>query len=394
MRKNHQFTRAFIILTLAFFLCLFACRRDPEIVNVKSLTLAQLSSGYSNTPYTIKTPRLFPQPYIPIDNPMTVEGVTLGRYLFYDSILSGNYKQSCGSCHLQKFAFSNGNIQFSLGGPNMLSPGNRNAPALFNKAWDIEGMPPYGGFFWDGRAKSLEDQALMPLLNPIEMNIGDINIAVQRLQKSPMYPALFQKAFGSNVVVKENIAKAIAQFVRTIVSGNSLYDSMKNYGSAVFNANQNAGYTLVEGGDPTFIKNNIDRDPGTALDCIHCHRAPLFTPDPSLHPFMNNGFTGSDGNGNLITLFKVPSLRNIMLTMPYMNDGQLANIDSVIAHYDHGNSAINSPYLSDFMFYKRFTKKVKMNLSANEISQIKEFLSTLTDNTLVTNPAYKNPFLK
>ncbi len=394
MLKNQQFTRAFILLALALFVCLFACRRDPETVNVNNLAVSQSSNGFSTTPYAIKIPRLFPQPYIPADNPMTVEGVTLGRYLFYDSILSGNYKQSCGSCHHQQFAFSNGNLQFSLGGPNMLTPGNRNAPALFNKAWDIEGMPPYGGFFWDGRAKSLEDQALMPLLNPIEMNIGDINIAVQRLQKSPMYPALFQKAFGSSVVVKENIAKAIAQFVRSIVSGNSMYDSMKTYGSAVFNTDQNAGYTLVDGGDPTFFKNTINRDPGTALDCIHCHKPPLFTADPSLHAFMNNGLTGTDGNGNLMTLFKVPSLRNIMLTMPYMHDGQMANIDSVIAHYDHGSSAINSPYLSEFMFYKRFGRDKKMNLSGTEILQIKEFLSTLTDNTLITNPAYKNPFLK
>ena len=393
MLKNHQFTRAFILLPLALFICLFSCRRDPETVIVKKLALAQSSNGFSTTPYSIKVPRLFPQPYIPADNPMTVEGVTLGRYLFYDSILSGNYKQSCSSCHHQQFAFSNGNVRFSTGSDG-ITLGTRNAPALFNKAWDLEGMPPYGGFFWDGRAKSLEDQALMPLLNPIEMNIGDINIAVQRLQSSPMYPAMFQKAFGSSVVVKENIAKAIAQFVRSIVSGNSLYDSMKSYGLGVFNTDQQKGLILVDGGtDPTFFKNTIDRDPGTGLDCFHCHAAPLFTPDPTLHPFLNNGLTGTDGNGNLITLFKVPSLRNIMLTMPYMHDGQLANIDSVIAHYDHGNSAINSPYLSDFMFYKRFGRDKKMNLSTGEISQIKEFLSTLTDNTLMTNPAYKNPFL-
>ena len=391
---KHSFSAKLIAMgSIAILLFVLSCKKKDSAPEIAPTT----GGVTQTTPYSITIPRGFPQPYIPADNPMTVEGVTLGRYLFYDSILSGNYKQSCSSCHHQKYAFSNGNVRFSTGADG-ITLGTRNAPPLFNKAWDLEGMPPYGGFFWDGRAKSLEDQALMPLLNPIEMNIGDINIAVQRLQSSPMYPALFQKAFGSSVVVKENIAKAIAQFVRSIVSGNSLYDSVKNHILPDFpTADQGKGYNLfihdpLFNGDSVRYPNTLQ--PFSGLDCFHCHTAPLFTPDPSLRPFMSNGLTGIDGNGNLTTLMKVPSMRNIMLTMPYMHDGQFPNLDSVLAHYDHGNSAINSPYLSDFMFYKRFGKNSKMKLTTDEATQVKAFLATLTDYSLITNPAYKNPFLK
>lgn len=109
---------------------------------------------------------------------------------------------------------------------------------------------------------------------------------------------------------------------------------------------------------------------------------------------MSNGLTATNDAGALITLLKVPSLRNIALTMPYMHDGQFANMDSVLAHYDHGAAAINSPYLSDFMFYKRFGKHSKMKLTKNEITQVKAFLTSLTDYSFINNPEYKNPFVK
>lgn len=373
------------------FVCIFiviACRKDPEVIG----------NGKESkpTPYSIKVPKGFPQPYIPADNPMTVEGVRLGKYLFYDSILSRDYKQSCGSCHLQKFAFSNGNVKFSTG-QDGVSIGKRNAPALFNKAWEVEGVPPFGGFFWDGRAKSLEDQALQPLLNPSEMDLGDINIALDRLQKSSMYPAMFEKAFGSNIVVRENIAKAIAQFMRSIVSGTSLYDSIRPFLT---------NYPLKDQFTGSQIFLNDPRPDGSGarvpyalngysgIDCGHCHTPPLFTAEPGINPFLNNGFTASGDNGELITHIKVPSLRNIALTMPYMHDGQLQNIDSVLAHYDHGNTVKNSSHLSDEMFYKRYGKIQDMKLSKTEIIQVKAFLNSLTDYSLLTNPEYKNPFVK
>ncbi len=379
-----------VMFFLALFSFILACKKSPSVE-------APVST-YTTTPYSIKVPKGFPQPNIPADNPMTVEGVTLGRFLFYDSILSYNYKQSCASCHRQQFAFSNGNVQFSKGADG-ISIGDRNAPALFNKAWDLEGTPPYGGFFWDGRAKSLEDQALMPLVNPKEMALSDVSVAVTRLQSTNMYPDLFKKAFGSSTVTKENIGKAIAQFMRIIVSGNSLYDSVKNHILPDFvNSDQKNGYNLFIH-DPIFKADSVRYpntiEPYSGLDCFHCHAPPFFTPDPaSLKPFMNNGLTGINSSGDSITLFKVPSVRNVLLTAPFMHDGEFANLDSVIAHYDHGYSAIHSPYLSDFMFYKRFGKNSKMKLTPNEIKQVKAFLASLTDYTLITNPEYKNPFLK
>ena len=385
-------SRTIVLLFIATLIVIFSCKKDAEMVTTKNTTVTQ---SFTTTPYSIVVPKGFPQPIIPANNQMTVEGVTLGKYLFYDSILSGNYKQSCSSCHLQKYAFSNGPVQFSTGADG-ISLGNRNAPALFNKAFDANGSPPIGGFFWDGRATSLEDQALMPLANHKEMNI-DINEAVRRLQASPMYPGLFAKAFGSTTVVKENIAKAIAQFVRSIVSGNSEYDSVEYLHTLpdFRTTDQKKGYHLFFN-DPKPFNGNGSRvmNSTEGVDCGHCHAPPFFTPEALLKPFLNDGLTMTNDAGALVTDIKVPSLRNLDYTGPFMHDGSMPNLDTVIAHYDHSPAVKNSPYLSAKMFYVFYTNHVTMNLNSTEIRQLKAFLGTLNDNSILTNPEYKNPFIK
>jgi cytochrome c peroxidase len=368
--------------------CFTACKKDPAVVTKPTVVIVSPSA----TPYSLVIPKHFPQMVIPGDNPLTNEGVSLGRLLFYDSILSNNYKQSCGSCHIQKFAFADKVMQFSIGTDGS-SLGNKNAPAIFNKGWDANGANPNGGFFWDGRAVTLETQAPFPIHNPLEMDL-DLNVAVQRLQANTTYPALFEKAFGSKTIEQENIAKAIAQFVRTITSATSLYDSVINKQIPDFRTDdQKLGFILFFH-DPLLNLDSSKRmpmatihSPASGVDCGHCHASPLFTPEPRQLPFLNNGLSHD-------SMIKVPSLRNVALTAPYMHDGRFPDLDAVLAHYDHSDASINSSFLSDFMFRKRFGKKAKMNLQPNEIRALKAFLATLNDYTLTTDPKYSNPFKK
>ena len=353
------------------------------------------SPSYNPTPYTSfpALPAYVPPVslYIPADNPETVEGVALGRDLFYDSILSSDYHHACASCHHQEFAFTDRGKQFSTGVND--SFGNKNSMALFNILWER------GGFFWDARAPILDSQIVGPVPNTKEMNLP-WSKAVARLQASPLYPALFNKAFGSSTVTKENTVKAIAQFLRTIISYNSKFDSVQQ-GLANFTPSEHLGYQLFFG-DPVA---NMDasnktvalghRIPGTGLDCFHCHATADFVPEliiPNNQVLMNDGL----GTINL----KVPSLRNNKFTAPYMSDGSFMTLDSVIAHYDHGVDP-KSPYVSGQMYAKKYTipgapnqlATPHMELSIQEKEALIAFLNTLNDYSLLTNKNYSNPFV-
>ncbi len=352
--------------------------------------------SYNPTPYvfTQTFPNYVPpaQLYIPADNPETMEGVKLGRFLFYDSILSSDYHHACSSCHQQAYAFTDRHRPLSTGVGDSL--GTFNSMALFNILWER------GGFFWNARAPILDSQIVGPVPNTKEMNLPWPK-AVARLQASTMYPDLFKKAFGSSVVTKENTVKAIAQFLRTIVSYNSKFDSVQQ-GLATFTPSENIGYILFTQ-DPTVNTPNHQvssvplghRVPGTGLDCFHCHAVPDFIPELNLsnsQVLLNNGF----GTINL----KVPSLRNLKFSAPYMSDGSVATLDSVIAHYDHEVDP-KDPSVSNLMYAKKYTgpnaaaelATPHMELSAEEKAGLIDFLNTLNDYSLLTNPAYSNPFL-
>jgi len=329
--------------------------------------------------------------HIPVDNPMTVEGISLGRMLFYDSTLSKNNKLACAGCHYQGFGFTDRGRQFSRGVDDSI--GNRNAMALFNIPWER------GGFFWDGRAPILDSQIVGPVPNVKEMHLPWSD-ALTKLNASPLkYPDLYKKAFGSSTITKENTVKAIAQFLRTIMSFHARYDSVKA-GMANFTASEARGEQLFNS-DPapnTDTQNHIvplgHRLPNTGLDCFHCHAPPLFIPETAIP---DNGVLLNDGVGTIN--IKVPSLRNLAFTAPYMHDGSMPNLDSVIAHYDHEIDP-NNPYLSGRMYAVLYTNPNSssqlvtphMELTKQEIIDLKAFLNTLNDYSLLTNKDYSSPF--
>ncbi len=161
------------------------------------------------TPYVLQVPAGFPQPALPADNPLTVEGILLGRQLFFDPILSLDSSQSCGSCHNAAFGFTDHGLTYSLGVDG--SVGDRNSMPLHNLAW-------HQTFFWDGRAPSLREQSLEPISNPIEMK-EDVLHVVEKLQRQPRYQDAFTAAFGDEEVTPERMGLAMEQFMLTILSG-------------------------------------------------------------------------------------------------------------------------------------------------------------------------------
>ena len=347
----------------------FLCALPFFLTNCKPTDNPALPLG--PTAYRLNYPAYFSVPNIPTTNPTTIEGVALGRKLFYDSILSGDNSQSCGSCHNQDFSFTDNALQFSKGIDKIM--GNRNSMSIINLAWDK-------AFFWDGRAKSLEEQALGPVENPIEMHEDWAN-AVLELANHPTYPALFEKAFETPVITKERVAKAIAQFERTMISSNSLFDREYLSSKMIESAVTNPKNTLEMGMKLFYGK----------ADCWHCHGAVgdfLFT-DRAFH---NNGLDSlfQDKGQELVTKnsmdrgkFKTPTLRNVEVTGPYMHDGRFKTIDEVIEFYNSGVK--KSPSLDPNM--KELAKG--LNLTNNEKAELKEFLLSLTDYTFLSNPDFK-----
>jgi cytochrome c peroxidase len=340
----------FLILLVAFF----ACTRDTHVV--KSATPYKLNYIKGTLPDDVPTPA---------DNPLTNEGVALGRMLFYDKILSNNNTQACADCHKQENAFSDFHIPFSKGIDGI--SGNRNAMPLFNLAWA-------NNYFWDGRTKTLEEQALEPIENKIEMH-AKLDDVLAKLNADAQYPQLFLNAFGSKIITRQNLAKAISQFERIIISDNSYYDQtltgakklapIDSFGKALF----------------------TDQFKG---DCTHCHSlGSTFTN----YDFKNNGLEdiAIDSGRYYVTKlpsdigkFKTPTLRNIELTAPYMHDGRFATLEAVMQHYNIGFH--NPPNLD-----VNISLGTKGRMTIPETKAIISFLKTLTDSSLITNPAYGKP---
>lgn len=326
---------------------------------------------YTPVPYNLEIPPLFADkliaPIIPTDNPLTEEGVALGKQLFFDKILSGDGTQSCASCHRPQNAFSD-KQQFSLGIDNRL--GTRNAMPLFNLAWNFDEL-----FNWDGKEFSLEKQAFEPVTNPIEMHANWQNIA-ERLENHPEYPDLFLRAFGSPKIDSTLVTKALAQFERTLISGNSKFDKYL-LGEAMLTTEEENGFAIF-----------MDEAKG---DCFHCHGSnnnPIWT-DNKFHnngldaTFTDLGLGAVTGDPNDNGKFKSPSIRNLAYTAPYMHDGRFATLDDVINHYSEGLQ--RSPTIDPLM------KKINqggVGLSTKEKADLKAFLLTLSDPDFIKNPAF------
>lgn len=321
---------------------------------------------------TISLPAGFPELPNPKNNPLTRQGVALGRRLFYDPILSGDSSQACGSCHLQRMSFGDSR-RFSEGIHG--TKGNRQAPTIVNPAWQLNGQ------FWDGREPDLEGQATRPVPNTIEMDLP-WPVAVERLKRHPEYPELFCAAFGDSRIDSTRVVKAIAQFERTFISTNSKYDRVRR-GEDTFTPEEAAGYRI-------FLSNETG-------DCFHCHAEPLLdTGTFGTGTFRNTGLDAAPidrgrmdvtGDPADIGKFKVPSLRNIVESPPYMHDGRFFDLRQVIDHYNQGFH--DGPDV-DPLIRVRMTRRL---MRAGEIDTLLIFMETLTDPTFLSNPDLSNPFL-
>jgi cytochrome c peroxidase len=304
---------------------------------------------------------------------VTDAGATLGRVLFYDTRLSANNTVACGSCHHQKHAFVDPN-RFSKGFDGKLT--DRNAPSLVNLRYYARGR-----FFWDERAASLEEQALMPIRSKTEMG-QDLTKLVEVLGKDGQYPGLFRKAFGDDRVTSDRVAKAVAQFVRSLVSYQSKYDEGRAAARSV--RDEFANFTSEENqGKGLFLRH-----------CASCHM-PLgqdahFVMDRPRNNGLDADYKKGDGGVGDITLqasdaglFKSPSLRNVEHTAPYMHDGRFANLEEVIDHYSRNVK----PHPNVDVRVRR-----RLDFSSSEKAALVAFLKTLSDKKFLTDPKFSDPF--
>ncbi len=357
------------ILVFCVSLVVVSCR---EIDDVPAGTLPI----YDPTPYALAYGDL-PDPVVPADNPLRIEGVKLGRMLFYEKRMSRNGTIACASCHVQANGFSDIR-QFSLGVDSL--PGNRQAMATVNLLWNSN------EFFWDGRAHLLRDQALKPIQDHLEMD-ETLDKVVAKLGGIQMYKDQFLRAFGSEEVTALRISLALEQFMHSIVSSESKYDKFLR-GDLSLSADEERGRVLF------FAEYNPFFPDISGADCQHCHSGKNFENDEYINNGLDPEIAFTDLGREIVTAdpndrakFKVPSLRNVALTPPYMHDGRFQTLEEVVEHYDNG--IFDAPTLHVTL---RNTLPNGLQLSAQDKADLVAFLHTLTDEELVANPAYSSPF--
>jgi cytochrome c peroxidase len=313
------------------------------------------------TPYEFKMSATFPIPDLPRDNPLIIERFDLGKKIFFDKRVSINDAQSCADCHSPAKAFTDGR-RVARGAEGDL--GERNSMPLFNLAWKKE-------FFWDGRAKSLREQVLQPIQNPIEMHQSLTNLVIKLTQITNGYPALFSAAFGSPEITAEKISLALENYLLTLTSFDAKFDRVLR-GEEQFSPEEQRGFEL-------FSTEYDPRRGQFGADCFHCHGGPLF----QSQTFANNGLdakAADSGRGKISGKtsddgkFSTPSLRNVALTAPYMHDGRIRTLDEVVEHYSTGvvRSATLDPNLAKH-------PDGGVPLTAADKRALVAFLRTLTD---------------
>jgi cytochrome c peroxidase len=393
----------FATLLGGFFL-LVACQKKEEdkIYRYQSLNLPKQVDNYKS-----EFDAVFTSPFgntnlnVPEDNPITNMGATLGRVLFYDKLLSENNTIACVSCHQQEASFSDKGKALSIGFEGNST--SRNSMSIVNTADN-------GFYFWDGRTATLEALALQPVRNHIEMGLDKIPNLEKKLEQTPYYTELFEKAFGSKEITRDKISKALSQFVHSLVSKTSKFDAgLKNNFS---------NYTASEKrGEELFLKE---------LYCGQCHNGPDLDSRGGSFGWGNNDLNlnrssaniglskeyKDPGVGGLFSgteaiiangIFKVPSLRNVALTAPYMHDGRFKTLEEVIDHYSNGVE--DHPNLdSRIRFFNQTTgwngggtdttqnRHLKLNLTPQQKADLVAFLHTLTDNKFIQDKKFSSPF--
>lgn len=365
------------VLILGVIVLCFGCNDDP-IDPIIDLPKELPTPILPEVVYEYETPQL-PSSFevsvmtflenTPADNPITNHGATLGRVLFHDTRLSANDSISCASCHLQANAFSD---------PRALSEGfnggftSRNAQALINLRYGRR-------MFWDGRVNSLENLALIPVQDSLEMG-SELTALIEELEETEFYPNLFENAFGSTEINQDGMEKAISQFLRSIISYQSKYDKGLENDFADFSTEENLGKTI-------FFNSK----------CNQCHFTVNFSNSTPLNNgleinYSDPGFGAISGNIEDYGKFKAPTLRNVSLSAPYMHDGRFNTLLEVIEHYNSGVKA--HPYLDDRLTVESEIggTPTQMNLTAAEKNALVAFLHTLTDESVVNDQRFSNPF--
>ncbi|HLP21519.1 MAG TPA: cytochrome c peroxidase [Chitinophagales bacterium] len=336
-------------------------RRQVLVILCMVLALSGILSFAVNFthPYPFKYNEKLGQPNLPFNNPLTIEGVQLGRLLFYDPLLSGNNKQSCGSCHIQQFSFTDGNVQAvgALG-----DTVEKNTMSLVNMAWNHQ-------FFWDGRARTLEDVIHQPITDKREMG-QDTAELIRELNAHPHYPAIFARAFPTQPISMATVSKAVAQFVRTITSrGVTVPDSLM---PELYNGlPDTAKLTAVLHTDET-LRGSFFR---FAQMCGHCHSGVNY-----------GGVAMADNMIDSGKAFKAPSLINVSLTAPYMHDGRFKTIEQVLNHYNGHIAQFNT------VNPKLVQKPIENLIKESDKQNFAKVLQLFTDTSVLTNKELSNPF--
>ncbi len=368
-------TALFVLFTAA------SCDPDPPVVcpacpvDVPDLPI---TGPATPTAFTLEVPDFMPRPILDETNPLTEEGIELGRRLFYDKIMGRDSAIACADCHRQELAFTDGRaLAIGVDGRE----GTRSAMSIVNLAFNPN------GFNWDGAAPQLWEQAIHPVENMLEMD-EDWERVLQRLRRSRDYPRRFRAAFGigrTSEISRELAVKAIAQFERTIISGDSHFDRVVYRNTEFFTEEEQFG------ADSLFFIENVPvgaNHPG----CGHCHNKPSFGDNKfknnglddvaNLDDFMDKGFGAVSGSRLDNGKFRTPTLRNIALTAPYMHDGRFATLEEVLEHYASGGHGVENedPNITGF------------TMTAAEKEALIAFLHTLTDESLLTDERYANPF--
>lgn len=318
-----------------------------------------------------------PYNYYPFfgDSAKMNKAATLGRVLFYDNHLSVNNSVACASCHKQSLAFSD-NVAFSRGFENRLT--GRNSMPIQNLR-----EAGFGGsstlLFWDGRERIASSLIARPITNHVEMGISDMNALAEKLSTLPYYKSLFKDAYGTEIISSENISDAVSKFMLAIMADNTRYDQRRQ-NKINFSAQELKGEALFN----------------TTYNCQNCHRVESFGYMGESAFNIGLDIASADKGVGAVTgrvedmgRFKIPSLRNVALTAPYMHDGRFAKLEDVLEHYSHGiqNSANLDSKLKD-----ENGQALRMNISDDDKKAIIAFLNTLTDHTMITDPKFSNPF--
>lgn len=373
MKAKSTVLQLTIIVTILLMIFVTACQKQIFVEQaLPDLGLEQYDYESLNIPAGVNV-----SDNTPFDNPITNAGAALGRVLFYDKGLSLNEKTACASCHLQSSSFSDLTAS-STGFINGKT--GRNTPMILNARFHVD-------FLWDARAKTLEEQVLMPIRDHLEMGMDNTDHMEMRIQAIPHYPKLFEDAFGSGDITTVRISRALAQFVRSIASFNSKWDQGAGSNWQNFTFQETQGQQIF---------NN---------DCATCHTPGVFGGQRVANIgldmiYSDNGVGDLTGNFSENGIFKVPSLRNIELTAPYMHDGRFNSLEDVVAHYNQG---IQNHLNLDQTFLPGGSggysggggggTPIVLGLSKTEEDALVSFLKTLTDVSILSDPKFSDPMV-